>query len=313
MPVPALIQDSLDAQFQANRNRSLFYRGAVRPTQRLKTLLTQQHAEVEGFLEGLDASEGQALCEQLADASLKEFMQANQYLDFRARDRQTLADAYARLLEAIARPLEPAEVDAHMDAHYSRLRDFLIRTNGEAVFALYRQSPELPVVPCAEYRAELQLDLLGLTLDTLREPVLDLGCGPSATLVTYLRAQGVEAFGLDRLGGSAPHLWRGNWLEAEFAPRTWGTVVSHMAFSNHFWHHALRSDGALEAYARKFQEILNSLRDGGRFVYAPGLPDVEAVLVETGACHLRRLPLPPARRTGLQDRRFYAAHLTPRS
>ena len=313
MTIPALIQEGLDAQFQANGDRSLFFRGAVKPTRRLKTLLTQQHAEVARFLDGLDAAAGQALCTRLADESLTRFMRANQYLDFRARDRQALEACYAKLLEAIAHPLTPAEVEALMAAHYSRLREFLIRTNGEDAFTPYRHSPELPVVPCAEYRAELQLELLGLTLETLREPVLDLGCGASASLVTFLRARGVEAFGLDRMGGSAPHLLRGNWLDVAFAPRAWGTIVSHMAFSNHFWHHQLRRDGAMEAYLRKFREILAALQDGGRFVYAPGLPEAEDGLVASGACTLQRIPLARAGRGERRDPRFYAAQLTPRS
>jgi hypothetical protein len=54
-----------------------------------------------------------------------------------------------------------------------------------------------------------------------------------------------------------------------------------MAFSNHFIHHNLRADGDFEIYAKKYMEILKSLKLGGRFIYAPSLSFMEEILISS--------------------------------
>jgi len=45
-----------------------------------------------------------------------------------------------------------------------------------------------------------------------------------------------------------------------------------------FQHHHLRSDGNFIGYAKKYMDILSSLKIGGNFHYAPDLPFVEQYL-----------------------------------
>ena len=112
----------------------------------------------------------------------------------------------------------------------------------------------------------------------LAQPVLDLGCGKPAQLVTYLRDHGIEAVGVDRLVDQAPYLIRSDWLSFELPPRTWGTIISHMAFSNHFIFQHLYKYGQGADYARRYMAILNALKPGGSFYYTPGLPFIETYL-----------------------------------
>jgi hypothetical protein len=87
---------------------------------------------------------------------------------------------------------------------------------------------------------------------------------------------GLEAFGVDRhLDADRDYLSSADWLDYRLEAGAWGTVISHMAFSKHFIHRYLRSDGEDYAYAMKYREILDSLRPGGVFLYAPSLPFVE--------------------------------------
>lgn len=172
--------------------------------------------------------------------------------------------------------------------------------------------------PCHEYDPEFQLALWGITPANLRselkEPILDLGCGQQASLVRYLRAAGLEAYGVDRFVDADPagggdgrggdgrggegrspvdgdsdglvdgeFLRQGDWLDTPLQPKSWGTIISHMGFSNHFFHHHLRKDGHPERYARRFMDILGALKQGGRFLYAPGLPFFEPLLPEAEA------------------------------
>ncbi len=133
---------------------------------------------------------------------------------------------------------------------------------------------------CAEYSLELQLDLLGISLPALLEPILDLGCGEQAALVRQCQALGKVAFGLDR-HAQGPNVVRADWLEHTFPSETYGTILSHQAFSLHFLHHHLGSAAQAAAYARKYMELLGALKPGGSFVYAPGLPFVEQHLPAT--------------------------------
>lgn len=143
---------------------------------------------------------------------------------------------------------------------------------------------------CGEYSAELQLEVLGLTLEDFTEPVLDVGCGERANLVRWLVEHGIEAFGLERHAREA-RVIRGDWLEFDFGVHRFGTVVSHQAFSLHFLRHHLEPDSDLaKRYALTYRNILGSLRKNGRFVYAPGLPFLERLL--PASFTVSRTPLP---------------------
>ena len=126
-----------------------------------------------------------------------------------------------------------------------------------------------------EYDAELQLRVLGVDAGDLMEPILDLGCGKNATLVRYLRELGKDASGLDRLEYHDDCVIAADWLDYPLGSHVWGTIVSHMAWSNMFLHHHVRPDGHPERYARRYVEILGGLMTGGSFLYSPGLPFIE--------------------------------------
>jgi hypothetical protein len=142
----------------------------------------------------------------------------------------------------------------------------------------------------AEYSAELQLDLLGLTDQAWREPIVDLGCGFDAQLVQHLRERGLAATGIERRA-RAPFVLAKDWFDVRFEPESLGTVISHLAFSLQFLHHHWHPGDRAYDYARKYMEILRSLVRGGRFCYAPGLPFIEDIVDQT-AYEVMTLPLP---------------------
>ena len=63
-------------------------------------------------------------------------------------------------------------------------------------------------------------------------------------------------------------------------PDSWGSVIAHMSFSNHFMHNNLRNDGDFSGYANKYAQILKSLSKGGSFIYTPSLPFIEEFIDE---------------------------------
>lgn len=209
---------------------------------------------------------------------------ANQFVALTAPERDELEGIYVRLLAEL-RELLLQEGDSRklrrgyeqmLSRQFGALRSYLGCIGDSRLLEPLWRSAALIRVPCADYTPELQLRLLGLDPRGIREPVLDLGCGREARLVRYVRSLGIEIVGVDR---HAPEgCTRRDWLDFGAGGRRWGTVVSHMAFSNHFRHHHLRRDGRWAAYAAVYVAILRALLPGGCFAYTPGLPFIESLL-----------------------------------
>ncbi|RAJ87625.1 hypothetical protein CLV59_101386 [Chitinophaga dinghuensis] len=210
----------------------------------------------------------------IVDNVLRQFYQVNQYFAFPGRAVEELRKLYIRLMEEIYTD-EAAVVSPK---HYMRLRNWLCQWNPFAD-QLYTQAPdEITPVVCAEYQARLQLQVLQLSPENITGPLLDIGCGEHASLVKYLRSIGVQAVGIDRMPPQNSVSLQYDWLEFPYGTAQWGTIVSHLGFSNHFHHHHLREDGDFRLYAARFMDMLSGLKPGGSFHYAPGLPVIERFL-----------------------------------
>ena len=187
--------------------------------------------------------------------------------------RHAILDAARVLSSPVADARAAEELRGVWRAHRGRL----------ALFARDRLGEEPRDTVCAGYSPSLQLAVLGLAAESMAEPVLDVGCGPDAALVRYLRERGVEAYGIDRAALDGQEgVAVADWLVLAYGEDRWGTVVSHLGLSLHFLRHHLADGPAAEylalAHAEAYMRILRSLRIGGAFSYAPTLPFVERLL-----------------------------------
>ncbi|MEZ5070783.1 MAG: class I SAM-dependent methyltransferase [Bacteroidales bacterium] len=267
------LRSHIDAQIARNRGKNLFH-----PSRGDLFTFLEGTADWKEELTTCSRNEADDLVAYVTDRSLEAFFQVNPYLQVGSSSKEELKEVYARLLEHFRRPDPGTSPGLLARRHYRELQEWLRKTDpsSERIFGPLPAFPPVPV--CAEYRPDLQMALLGGDPSDWLEPVLDLGCGPSGALVIRLRELGLEAVGLDRCRAAAPHCLTGNWLEFDYGTSTWGTIVSHQGFSNHFRHHHQRTDGDYLRYARTFMAILHSLRPGGSFLYTPGLEFMEGLL-----------------------------------
>jgi hypothetical protein len=218
-----------------------------------------------------------ALQETILSASrmlFKRLFLINQFIQIDEQKTRVLEDIYLRTWRKI---IETKNIQATlMDYHYPELTNWITSLYPQSFLEPLRASPTIGHVVCEEYSPQLQIELLRLDLQTLKQPLLDIGCGSTAGLVRHLRTLRIEAYGIDRqIEEEATYLQQIDWLDYGFEPDAWGTIISNMAFTNHLIYAYHHDNTQFELYLRKFNEIIKSLTIGGSFHYAPSLPFIE--------------------------------------
>lgn len=219
-------------------------------------------------------------------SSLEFTFNNNQFIEMDINEQERLLSLYRTYLDSMKIVLARSQSLAEFEQEFSLLiknhfKDlsrnisrFFDRENGWQV----QKNIILKQVVCSEYSPEFQLNLLGLDVKNLLQPFLDLGCGKNGTLVKYLRGLGIQSIGVDRLVKEETGLKEADWFDVNFIPETWGTIISHMAFSHHFVFHHRYKRGKPREYAKLYMQILESLKPGGSFIYSPSLPFIEQFL-----------------------------------
>ena len=195
----------------------------------------------------------------------------NQYIYFDTESLKDLNRIYQSFYISLSNQLD--RYTAIKD-HHVNIKNFLVRTN--PFLKIINSNNEIMVKTflCSEYSGDFQLKLFKIKKQDIIEPVLDLGCGEHANLVNFLNNQGINAIGIDRKIDGQPHTVECDWFDYNFEEKKYGVVFSNNAFSIHFIS-ALNKNQNIPAYTRLFFRILNSLKVGGLFCYAPSIPYIE--------------------------------------
>jgi len=268
------IKKSIDNQLRVNQGKNLLY---PQPGDALH-IAGETFIAIEKIGKMTDDQKN-VLIDYATDNALREFCRINQYLSFDTVARQSLRKIYICLFATIMDKQKPTEIISR--DHFKKLKSWLQKTNPFAETVYTFDNEQLQAVPCSEYSIELQLKILHLQPNQVEEPLLDIGCGPQGPMVAYLRDEGLEAYGIDRFAEKLSYLTSADWLEYDYGISQWGTIISNIGFSNHFIHHNEREGGDFLLYAKKYMEIVQSLKPGGSFHYAPHLPFIEQYL-DTG-------------------------------
>lgn len=261
----------IDNQFDYNRGKNLFYSGIINSLR-----FSPDTLKAIEKIDLIDSDSENLLIDSLTNRAVQEFCKINQYYTFDKQARLALRNLYVDLLANIRS--HKTSIDFIADKHFENLRKWLLESNSFAEKIYTSKGEIIEPVACSEYSPELQIDILQIEIHQLVEPVLDIGCGKQGRLVLFLRQKGIDVFGFDRFSFDNSFLSNSDWFEYKFEKEKWGTIISNLGFSNHFQHHHIRSDGNFIEYAKKYMEILDSLKIGGSFHYAPDLPFVEHYL-----------------------------------
>ena len=269
---PRLVRAYLEKELRANTGKNIFSKDFENSVMDLK--ITRKLLEE---LRTIGLNYRHQVLEEIVDKVIRELCRVNQYYYFGEKEKRELKLLYASLLDRLLEKGEDLEarLPGIRSSHVENLRRWLVESNPFAEELYVSHQKTLEMTPCEEYSAEFQLQLFNIHPESLTAPVLDVGCGEHSQLVRLLRDRGIEAYGMDRYRSAEAWIFESDWLTADYGKNRWGTVISNLAFSNHFHHHHLRRDGQFAAYAECYMRILESLRPGGVFYYAPELPFVE--------------------------------------
>ncbi len=262
--------ENIDSQIEFNQGKNIF----------LDNLdifqFAKETVKATSDIDRLTPDSKQSLIDYATDKAIEEFCRVNQYYSFDLKAKNNLRKIYSDLFENFQ--TKTNSIEDISKNHYEKLKSWL-KENNPFAEKIYKNGDEkVSQVACSEYSPELQIDILQIDVKHLMQPVLDIGCGVNGYLVNYLKNQGIEVLGIDRFKFTTSNLITADWLEYDYGKEKWGTIVSNLGFSNHFNHHNLREDGNYIEYGKNYMNILNSLKVGGCFHYAPDLPFIEKYL-----------------------------------
>ena len=267
------IREVITRQIKSNSHINLFFNSLADTvtTNDDFTYLLRQLTESGYDISAIKLNE---LTDFTVETALSAIYGMNQYISVSSEHKRDLHTIYRTTLETIR---QTGEIESTLlNHHYPAIRDWLERLYPPILADKLRNVEKINSAVCEEYSAEFQVALLGIDTDKIMEPVIDIGCGKSFHLVKHLHEQGIASDGIDRqLDEKEPYLHNTSWLDFNFTPGTWGTVIAHMSFSNHIIHHYTLKTPSFAEHARTYHEILESLRPGGMFVYAPGVEFIE--------------------------------------
>ena len=230
--------------------------------------------EISGNAEDPDDSQRARTILKLNDHLVWGLQKINQFESLSENARQSIRDLTLEWLSdllQVSAKTDPRKWTTHVQVMSSRYLEELDLCSSELTHNHQKIASE-------EYSVNLQLRVLHLTLDGMREPILDIGCGKDAALVQWLIRHRKNALGIDLCTNPMRGCLSVDWFKFPFVPGHFGTITAHLSFSLQFLKHHLDVDGQAERYAKQYMNVLRSLQVGGAMVYTPGLPFIEKLL-----------------------------------
>ncbi len=268
----------LDDQLKENKQKNLLYSNPEAIfqinsefLQKLKDI-KRDPALLSGDLHKLIDYTAENLCEEI--------QKINQYIFISRNKLDQVKNIYHHSWKQIKKSDNIEWVLYHY--HYPQLSKWLASIYPQQLSTALSDKKVIGSVLCEEYSSCFQLDLLQINPETLLQPILDIGCGKHAYLVRHLRELGIDARGVDRLLQKQNKFCiRKDWFSFEYEKEQWGTIISNAALSNHIIYAEKYDKTLLKKYETLFHSILQNLKIGGKFLYAPNISKFEKIIDQT--------------------------------
>ena len=269
----ALLKNAIDKQIEKNKNLNLLYdniEDIIHIDNSFSDIFTQVH---QNGLENLEH-----IIAYTVEKTISAIFSINQFLHITDEQKQNLYNIYRESWSNY----DPKSPEQSILEHHKRLSKWISQLYPSEFAFLLRTKDQIGSVVNAQYSADFQMKILGLEIENLMEPIIDIGCGSHANLVRYICKHKNKVLGIDRvIEYKSEHTKEINWLDFQFLPCFYGTVIANMSFSNHLIYHIQNKTPYLQAYLSKYKEIIASIKKGGVFVYAPSLLFIEEMLDKT--------------------------------
>ena len=268
------ISKALQRQLSLNEGKNLLHAEVGHLLEIDQIFLAALEELVSNPKEQLSSDKLENMAEDAAASFASKIYAMNQYIQIDGHAKESLKQIY---IESWQELVETQQVESTIrNHHYPRISAFVEAVYPESLSSGLRSAIELGRVPSSEYSAELQKGILRLELESIREPVLDIGCGAEGNLVRFMRSQKMEAYGIDRfIRNKTGYLIEADWFDYEYGLGKWGSIVSNLSLANHL-RYALRYDHAkVPQYLKTFSKVLDSLSKGGTFTFAPAVEQLE--------------------------------------
>jgi hypothetical protein len=272
------LRRALQRQLGLNEGVNLLHAGGVQLLEIDGVFLAALEELVSGGNDTLSNETVDAMAAAAAAAFIEKIYARNQFIHLEGQAKEALKQIYVDSWHTL---LRSRQLESTLrDQHYPKIKRFLASHYPKALAEGLRPATELSRVPSSEYSAELQLRLLRVDLDSLKEPILDIGCGAEAHLVRFLRLKHLEAYGFDRsIEDTTDYLFQADWFDYEYGSAKWGTIISNLSFANHVVFAQRYNESRVIQYLIVFSKILDSLVGGVQFIFAPA-PDLLAGQVD---------------------------------
>ncbi len=228
--------------------------------------------ERQKIIDGISDKEYNKLIEMLSKNFMEQFIKGDSKAKFAKHDCEHLLTIYESLIMDISNE-ELNDIDI-IKAHVDRIKKFITHM-GEDNCGCEHNHHEI-----LSYSPAFILDILGADENSIKGKVLDIGCRKNADLVKYLRSKNIDAYGIDINVDENEYLENEDWLQKDFGDLEYDMIFSNIAFTKHFLLNHLSDGDEYIDYANTYMKILNSLKVGGTFHYAPALDFIEELLPE---------------------------------
>ena len=168
----------IDQQFKNNSLRNLFctdknqFHFSANAKKIIQTMQCPQNV--------LTKEEERTLLIYLEKHFLDACYAANPYINFTKDEKSEIPCIYKMLIRDIRNQLSWETIET---LHFQRIRSFIKRTNASSFLMNNNSNVNAKHLVCAEYSVELQLHVLGIREESIKEPILDIGCGEHGKLI----------------------------------------------------------------------------------------------------------------------------------